>query len=43
MVMHRPDPKARIVIPNHDPVRVGTLRQLIADAGLTVEQFLDLL
>jgi len=29
-------------IPNHDPVRRGTLRSLIRLAGLTVEAFLDL-
>jgi len=31
-----------LVIPNHDPIRRGTLRALIRDAGLTVEQFRSL-
>lgn len=43
MVMYRPEPKARLVVPDHDPIRVGTLRQLISDSGMTVEQFLALL
>jgi hypothetical protein len=29
--------------PDHNPVRAGTLRRIIADAGLTIEQFIDLL
>ena len=30
-------------VPNHDPVRRGTLRALIRLAGLSPEEFLDLL
>jgi len=30
-------------VPNHDPVKRGTLRALIRHAGLTVEEFLTLL
>jgi len=30
-------------IPNHDPVKRGTLRALIRQAGMTREQFLELL
>jgi predicted RNA binding protein YcfA (HicA-like mRNA interferase family) len=30
-------------VPNHDPVKRGTLRALIRQAGLTAEQFLSLL
>ena len=43
VVMHRQEPKGRLTVPDHNPVRVGTLRQLIADAGLSVEEFLKLL
>jgi len=32
-----------LVIPNHNPVSKGTERELIKDAGLTVEEFNDLL
>ncbi len=32
-----------LVIPNHDPVSKGTERELIKDAGLTVEEFNRLL
>ena len=30
-------------VPNHNPVRRGTLRSLIRQAGLTVEEFVRLL
>jgi predicted RNA binding protein YcfA (HicA-like mRNA interferase family) len=30
-------------VPNHNPVKRGTLRALIRQAGLTPDQFLDLL
>jgi predicted RNA binding protein YcfA (HicA-like mRNA interferase family) len=39
MILGRQDPPARVVVPDHKQVRVGTLRRIIADAGLTVEQF----
>jgi predicted RNA binding protein YcfA (HicA-like mRNA interferase family) len=32
-----------LVIPNHDTVAKGAERELIKDAGLTVEEFNDLL
>jgi hypothetical protein len=32
-----------VVIPDHKQLRSGTLRRIIADAGLTVEQFGELL
>lgn len=36
-------PFRRVVVPMHDPVRGGTLRSIIRDAGLTVEEFVALL
>jgi len=36
-------PHRRVVVPMHDPVRRGTLRAIIRDAGLTVEEFVALL
>lgn len=39
MILRRDDPYARAVVPDHKQIRVGTLRRIIADAGLTPEQF----
>jgi hypothetical protein len=41
--MRRDEPYARAVIPDHKQVRAGTLRAVISEAGLTVEQFITLL
>lgn len=30
----------RVVVPNHNPIKIGTLRSIITQAGLTVDQFL---
>jgi len=43
MIHRRERPYARVVVPDHRPIRSGTLRRIIADAGLSVEQFVDLL
>jgi predicted RNA binding protein YcfA (HicA-like mRNA interferase family) len=43
MILRRDQPYARAVVPDHKTLRPGTLRRIIADAGLTVEQFLQLL
>lgn len=43
MVLRRAEPYARAVVPDHKQMRVGTLRRIIADAGLNVEQFMKLL
>ena len=43
MILRRDNPYARVTVPDHKQVRVGTLRRIIADAGLTLEQFLTLL
>ena len=43
MVLRRDDPPARVVVPDHRFIRAGTLRQIIADASLTVDEFLRLL
>ncbi len=43
MILRRDDPHARVVVPDHHQVRAGTLRRIITDAGLTVEQFMQLL
>lgn len=36
-------PHRRLTIPNHDPVAKGTLRAIIRQAGLSVEEFVALL
>lgn len=43
MILRRDDPFARAIVPDHKQVRTGTLRRIIADAGMTVEQFMELL
>ena len=34
---------ATLSVPNHNEIKRGTLRNLIKDAELTIEEFLDLL
>lgn len=43
MIMRRQNPPARVVIPNHKSLRVGTLRAILYAAGVTVEQLISLL
>ena len=43
MVLRRDDPPARVVVPDHRCIRRGTLRGILHDAGLPVEEFLALL
>ncbi len=43
MVLRREHPYARAIVPDHAQIRVGTLRQIIHDAGMSVEEFLRLL
>lgn len=43
MVLRREQPAARVIVPDHKTVRVGTLRQILHDAGLSPEEFLKLL
>ncbi|MEZ0304419.1 MAG: type II toxin-antitoxin system HicA family toxin [Hyphomicrobiaceae bacterium] len=42
MILRRDSPFARVVVPDHKQVRPGTLRRIIADAGLTLDEFLAL-
>ena len=43
MIWRRDDPYARVVIPDHKRLRPGTLRQILHEAGITVEELRDLL
>lgn len=42
IVLRRGSPYARVVVPDHRQVRPGTLRQILNEAGVTVEQLLEL-
>lgn len=43
IILVREDPYAMIVVPDHKTLKPGTLRGIIRDAGLTVEEFSALL
>ncbi|HEY4364127.1 MAG TPA: type II toxin-antitoxin system HicA family toxin [Bryobacteraceae bacterium] len=43
IVLRRDHPHARVVVPNHNPIRPGTLRQILNEAGLTVQELIELL
>jgi predicted RNA binding protein YcfA (HicA-like mRNA interferase family) len=42
LILRRDSPYARVVVPDHKQVRPGTLRQILNEAGVTVEQLLEL-
>jgi len=39
----REDPSTQLTVPNHKTIAKGTLRSLIRDAGLTVDEFIGLI
>jgi predicted RNA binding protein YcfA (HicA-like mRNA interferase family) len=41
--MRRSNPYGKVVVPDHNPIKPGTLRNIIKQAGLTVEEFVELL
>jgi predicted RNA binding protein YcfA (HicA-like mRNA interferase family) len=43
IILRRGNPPARVVVPDHKSLRVGTLRTILNTAGLTVEELLKLL
>jgi predicted RNA binding protein YcfA (HicA-like mRNA interferase family) len=43
VIMVREGSQATLSVPNHKPLAKGTLRSLIRDADMTVEEFCDLL
>ena len=43
VVMRRDNPFAQVIVPDHKTIDRGTLRAIIRDAGLTVEEFNKLL
>ena len=42
LILRRDEPYARVVVPDHKCLRAGTLRQILNDAGLSVQQLLEL-
>ncbi|HYL85976.1 MAG TPA: type II toxin-antitoxin system HicA family toxin [Candidatus Angelobacter sp.] len=43
IVLRRDAPFARVTVPNHKILRLGTLRTILYEAGLTVDQLIQLL
>ena len=43
ITMRRSDPRKSVTVPNHKELAKGMLRKIIADAELTVDQFIELL
>jgi predicted RNA binding protein YcfA (HicA-like mRNA interferase family) len=43
ILRHQAPPYRRVVVPDHDEVAKGTLRAIIRQVGLTVDEFNDLL
>lgn len=43
IIMRRDEPPAKTVVPERREIPKGTLRAIIRDAGLTVDEFLALL
>ena len=43
IILRRDSPYAQVVVPDHKELDRGTLRSILRFAGLTVEQFVDLI
>ena len=43
VLRHKEPPHKRITVPLHKEIAKGTLRAILREAGLTVEEFLELL
>jgi predicted RNA binding protein YcfA (HicA-like mRNA interferase family) len=43
IILRRDEPFAQVVVPDHDQIAKGTLRAIIRDTDLTVEEFITLL
>ncbi len=43
ITLRRDLPPGRVTVPNHKTLKPGTLSRVIKDAGLTVDEFIDLL
>jgi predicted RNA binding protein YcfA (HicA-like mRNA interferase family) len=43
VILRRDDPFAQVVVPDHRELDSGTLRAIIRQAGLSVDEFIELL
>jgi predicted RNA binding protein YcfA (HicA-like mRNA interferase family) len=43
IILRRDDPFGRVSVPNHSELDKGTLKSIIREAGLTTDEFLELL
>jgi predicted RNA binding protein YcfA (HicA-like mRNA interferase family) len=43
LILRRDEPFAEVVVPNHQELDKGTLRAIIRQVGLSVDEFIDLL
>lgn len=43
IIMRRDKPFLQVVVPNHSEIAKGTLRAIIRDLGVSVEEFVSLL
>jgi predicted RNA binding protein YcfA (HicA-like mRNA interferase family) len=43
IILRRDDPFAQVVVPDHDEIAKGTLRAIIRDIDLTMEEFITLI
>jgi predicted RNA binding protein YcfA (HicA-like mRNA interferase family) len=43
VILRRDDPFAQVVVPDHQELAKGTLRSIIRDADLSVDEFIELL
>jgi len=43
ILRHRETPHKRLTVPNHKELARGTLKAILEEAGLTVQEFRDLL
>lgn len=43
IILRRDEPFGRVSVPRHKTLKAGTLRGIIRDAGMTVEEFVELL
>jgi predicted RNA binding protein YcfA (HicA-like mRNA interferase family) len=42
IILRRDNPFAQVVVPNHQELAKGTLRAIIRDSGLSVDEFISL-
>jgi predicted RNA binding protein YcfA (HicA-like mRNA interferase family) len=43
ITLRRDSPPGRVTVPNHKELRTGMLRAIIRQAGITIDEFLELL